>query len=120
MAEVTPPPQEARTLHTVCVVLGALGGVFGSIFGAAVFIMSQIGTPSGGTCVRNVPAGLGELAVVAAVLAGAWYLDFRVKGGSFGLGFIRGLTTSAGLMALIPWPCSLGFWGFQNLTCLIH
>jgi hypothetical protein len=120
MAEVTPPPQGSSTAHTVGVAIGVVVGVLGSIFGAAVFILSQIGYPSGSTCVRNLPVGLGELAVVAIVLAGAWYLDFRVKGSSFGLGFARGLATGAGLMALIPWPCSVGFWAVQNLTCVVR
>ncbi|HEY0395404.1 MAG TPA: hypothetical protein VGD01_12980 [Candidatus Elarobacter sp.] len=118
MAEVTPPgPAGSPKEDTPGTILGVLAGVFGSFGGILIFVFFSLGHPSSG-CQRNVLAGVTELAVVGGLAVLAWHLGFRVRGGSFGLSFLRGLTMSATIMALIPWPCSLGWWVVRNLTCL--
>jgi hypothetical protein len=121
-AEVKGPPAAGPSGKSVAgIVVGAFVGTIGSVLGALVMFAALSGTyPSGGTCQRNIGAGIGEAAAIIGLGVLAWYLLFRVKGDSFWLGFARGLVVSVTLMMLIPWPCSLGFWAAQSLTCFAN
>jgi hypothetical protein len=119
MADVKgPPPPRASDKSGAGVAAGVFLGVVGSVLGSALVILSHIGaSESGGTCQRNIVLGFAEAVVVLGLGALAWYLFFRVKRASFWLGFARGIVVSVTVMMLIPWPCSLGFWAVENLTC---
>jgi hypothetical protein len=119
MADVkSPPPAGPSGRSAAGVVVGAFLGVIGSVLGSAVvFLMLADAFQSDGACRRNLALGFAEAAVVLGLGALAWYLFFRVKGASFWLGFARGFMVSVTVMMLLPWPCSLGFWAAEHLTC---
>ena len=115
MAEVTPPPrQRPSTAMSVGV---ALGVVLGSLVGVLIGVVIVVGSIGQSGCRRNIPAGLVELAIVAAVLFLPWYMFFRVKADSFWVGLLRGFSFALGIFMVIPWPCSVGFEGVANLVC---
>jgi hypothetical protein len=115
-----PQPAGPSGKSVAGLVLGAFLGVTGSIAGALfLFAVGANASEAGRPCQRNLAAGFAEAVAVLGLGVLAWYLFFRVKGDSFRLGFARGLVVAVTLMMLIPWPCSLGFWAAENLTCFM-
>jgi membrane associated rhomboid family serine protease len=106
------PPPGAALGNSYGLVFGLLGGL---VAGFAVSLLSMLNGFM--ACAHDVALGVGELGVIAGLLALAWYLLFRVKALSFTLGLLRGLALGLVVPMIIPWPCSLGWQGVASLVC---